>query len=270
MSLKKSRSVKDRCGPPVPNITYTAEELLDAKNAWAVYSSYENKVAPYRRSYTMLADQIPKMARFVETFMDGNFGTLFSHMLSVQLSRRLLNGLKDPPTSQDFSDVHFPSSQDGLWNEYSQMQGQVSLPFYQPDRSVNISWVKVCANYKDKGKYELILPDHVAMRVFGKPVFTWHLTQHAPAVVKYNMQHRAYNTDEKHDGFVDNQVIQAHVYQSPEFAPVRALQLQEKKIQEQEAIIAERDAQRETQAIMEAAAALNAARGVIDWDTFFK
>jgi hypothetical protein len=191
-------------------------------------------------------------------------------MISVQLSRRLLNGLKDPPSSQDFSDVHLPSKQDGLWNEYSQMQGHVSLPFFHPDHSINPSWVKVYANYKDNGKFELILSDHVAMRVFGKPVFAWHLTQHAPAVVKYNMQHRAYNTDEKHDGFVDKQVIQAHVYQSPEFAPVRALQLQEKKIQEQDAIIAERHAQRETQAIMEATATLNAARGVIDCDTFLK
>ena len=269
MSLKR-RVVKVPCGPPVPNITYTSEELLEAKNAWEVYSSYETKIASFRRSYTALADQIPQMAEFVENFMDGNFDTLFNHMMSVQLSRRVLNGLKDPPTPQDFSDVHFPSWQDGLWNEYSQMQGQVSLPFDHPDLSVNISWVKVCANYKDKGKYELILPDHVAMRVFGKPVFAWHLTQHAPAVVKYNMQHRDTRWEEKHDGCVNNQMILAHVYQSPEFAPVRALQLQEKKIQEQEAMIAGRHAQRLTQATMEATAALNRARGVIDWDTFLK
>jgi hypothetical protein len=63
--------VKFPCGPPVPNITYTAGELLEAKNAWEVYSSYETKIASFRRSYTTLADQIPQMAKFVENFMDG-------------------------------------------------------------------------------------------------------------------------------------------------------------------------------------------------------
>jgi hypothetical protein len=228
-SLKVRRCVKVRCGAPIPLISWTSQELLIASNAWQVYSSYENKIAPCRRSYMHLSNYIASIAEFVENFLVGNTMQLFNHMLGVQLSRRLLNDLQDAPTGEDFTDVYI-SSQDGLWNSQTAMQGNNTLPFYHPDRNINTSWVTICATYRDHGRYELIFPGFVAMNIFGEAVFMWHRQQYAPAVAKYHMEHRDVTYAEEDDGFVDDKLVLGHVYQSQEFSPVRALKLQEEKI----------------------------------------
>ena len=211
--LSRKRSITVPRSRPVPMLTWSEEDLLHAEHAWAVYSYYEQMIAPSRRSYLGLAGYITQMAVFVENVLEGNTQQLLNHILGVQLARRLICDLPDAPSPADFSNVCVLPGH-GRTNKYSDMQGDVELPFYHPNQSIHTSWVTICADYRSLGRYEFILPGFVGIRLFGEVVANWHRDTFAPAHVAHDMTHRDYSRPEADDGFVDGQVILSHVYQA--------------------------------------------------------
>jgi len=202
---------------PIPITELSEEALMDFDNAFRLHWSLTEDPM-----YIPWVKCLPHIKAFVSEILSGSFSRLYNHILSVQIALRVLNDLPDTVSPDDFHGTSILPG-DGLRNPYADMQTgeMVIFPFSHPDWSIRDNWIRVCTTFKDKGKYELILPGAVAMYLFGECAYSWHETKFCPAVVKLHLT----QTDPGEESvYIDGRDVPMTVYQSDEFATVRALQ----------------------------------------------
>ena len=166
-------------GPPQPKTQVTEEDLLDINNAFDLYYSFEYRLRG-KNPRMCHKDEIFKMYQFVDDLLSGNDTSFYNYMMSMQIALRVTNGEELPEELLSDPAIQ-PSS--GIRNPYIDMQDRDAVQplFFHPDRDVNTSWPTVCVGYKDRGRFELILPDYVAMKMWRKEALAWHREVFCPA-----------------------------------------------------------------------------------------
>jgi hypothetical protein len=165
--------------PPLPRTMMTETQLLSIKNAYALYCSTESVINPKGPMHSLLGEeQITKISEFVDDFLQGETSQFFNHIMSMQIAWRVVNG---QPVGELRNVTLTPTN--GVKNEYLEMQdrGAARVPFYRPD-DIAVGWVRACVDYEDWGRYELILPDFVGIKLFGSAVQRWHKEYFCPAI----------------------------------------------------------------------------------------
>jgi hypothetical protein len=218
---------------PLPLTDLTCDELMDINNAYRVYCTYEYLLRKKGPVYSLLGQEIVKMNTFVDEFINGEYTRLYNHMMSVQLALRVIH----KPMTIDFSRfTRFSIQQgNGIRNEYIDMQDRdaVTIPFYNPDPNINLAWVRICVDYKDRGMVELILPDYIAIHLWGEPVQRWHKEYYCPAITETTALQPCYHET----SFINLDGCdypRSLLQRAPEFATLLQIEDQKRQTQEDE------------------------------------
>ena len=190
LTRKNLLNLEADAAAPMPRTNLTEDELMDLKNAFGVYCSFEHLLPRTNGpKHTHLGDQLYKIEAFVEEFMKGQYGRLMCAIASWQIAWRVMHGVELSGFSRPQLQNH-----DGMTNEYVEMQDRdaATIPFYNPDHQIRLSWVRLSVDYQRRG-FELILPDFVALRLFGAPVARWHREQYCPVIAAQIAHEPRYN-----------------------------------------------------------------------------
>ena len=218
LSRKSLQYIEKKKAFPLPRTTLDAE-LIDIKNAFQLYCTYEHLLRKSGTRLSLLGKRIYQIHEFVEEFMEGNYTRLFYHIVSIHVSWRVSHSVD----VTGFMNVRVLSN-DGVTNEYVEMQDKdaVVIPFYNPDQGIRLGWVRLSVQYLNRGRFELILPDFVGIRLFGAPVERWHKDHFCPAIAHAIALQPAYQ--ETSFVHLDGQEIPRSVLEnSEEFATVLRL-----------------------------------------------
>ena len=224
--------------PPFPRTTMTETQLLCIKNAYDLYCSNESFVNPKGPMHSLRGEeQITKMSGFVDDFLQGETSQFFNHIMSMQIAWRVVNG----QSVGELRNVTLLKT-DGVKNDHLEMQDKsaVRVPFYRPDEeNIRLGWVRVMADFEDWGRYELILPDFVGIKLFGTAVQRWHKESFCPAITAFVAKQP--NPGELPSVMLDKDLYPRSLLDSePEFANFRRLEARELAAERAAKLAAER------------------------------